>query len=349
MGFADHGLRTGADYRYRVAVSYRAPGGQARSSDGVVMRCRPEPEPEAVTDLDAQVPDDPDPGGDGVLVTLSWTPPRHGQVRLVRADEQPPWTPGTTPSPSAAAALPPVAGTSIHRRDGRDILDARLPTGRHWLVALSVTENAVAVGTPLAVRLAEPVRRLSAIRWRDDVQIAWEWPDDADAAVVTWPPDGQCRRTRRGYQDDGPPVVTIGPGQATIAVRAMYREPGGWVSSPALSVHVPARPVAVECRIRRQRLRGRRRIIVLITERAVCVPPLVVIFSTGPYPPDDPAEGEVIARIAWQSLTPAEVRRIAVKVPRGPGWVACFADPAAGGEQGAISLFPPPDDEMRSR
>ena len=51
-GFTDTGLRTGTEYFYRIVASYRAPGGGHRPSAGIVEPAVPEPQPEAVTDLD---------------------------------------------------------------------------------------------------------------------------------------------------------------------------------------------------------------------------------------------------------------------------------------------------------
>ena len=48
-GLTDIGLRTGTEYFYRISASYRTPGGQRRSSAGIVVSAVPAPAPDAVT------------------------------------------------------------------------------------------------------------------------------------------------------------------------------------------------------------------------------------------------------------------------------------------------------------
>jgi hypothetical protein len=114
---------------------------------------------------------------------------------------------------------------------------------------------------------------------------------------------------------------------------------------------VPGRGVAVPYRIRSAGpWRPRQRTIELACEEAVRLPALVVIWSTDPYPPGEPHEGEVIARVPPQDVTPGQPVTLTVTVARGPAWVACFTDPGAPGDQArAILLFPPPAEEMRVR
>ena len=103
-------------------------------------------------------------------------------------------------------------------------------------------------------------------------------------------------------------------------------------------------------RIRRASLlRPRQRVIELSAERQTRLPALVVVQSTGPYAPDDPAEGEPVERTGPQSIEPAHPVTITVEVTARPVWLACFVDPAAGAEARPILLFPPPAEEMRIR
>ncbi len=132
-GFTDDGLPTGTQYRYRISAVYRAPDGARRLSAGIVVPAVPTPEPGAVTDLTADLPADEVPAGgaagrggvpaDGfpadaaaastAQVVLSWTPPRHGHVRLVRAGHAPGWPVGArvTPDPDTLTDIPGRART----------------------------------------------------------------------------------------------------------------------------------------------------------------------------------------------------------------------------------------------
>jgi hypothetical protein len=76
----------------------------------------------------------------------------------------------------------------------------------------------------------------------------------------------------------------------------------------------------------------------------------VVVRATGPYPPDDPSEGETIERVEPRDMTPGQPTRFRFAVGRGPAWLACFVDPEGTEAQARrILLFPPPAEEMRIR
>lgn len=266
-GFTDAGLRTGTEYFYRIAASYRAPGGGRRQSAGIVAPGVPEPQPEAVTDLDAVVLDDGMP-----LVVASWTPPPHGQVRLAVSDEPPSWPAGTRIGQQDAAGLSEISALPRRGGDGRDSLQLRLPPGRHHLLALTWGGSAIVVGNTAEVSLAGPVRDLSATRMHDAVELAWVWPRDATDAVIRWP-GGERRCSRRAYDDEGGVTVTIGPADTCIEVRAVYPHPSERLTAPAALVRVPGRGVAVSYRIRRPGpLRPRQRIVELIAERPTACP-----------------------------------------------------------------------------
>jgi hypothetical protein len=344
-GFADSGLRNGTGYYYLIAVSYLSAGGQRRRSAGVVVKAVPEPAPRPVDDLEITGP------GDGTRVFLAiWTPPPYGRVLLVRSDEPLPWPAGTRIRPAEAAALPQLPGAPHRGTDGRDVLELRLPSGRHQVTALTAGHNAVVVGRGTEVWQVEPVRGLSADRMHDDVRLGWIWPDHATDALVRWP-GGEHRCSRRVYHDEGGVVLTVGAAETTIEVHAIYPRRGGQVVSAGASCLVPGRGVAISYRIRSAGWwRRRQRAVELVTERATSLPALVVVRTTGPYPPDDPSEGTTIERVDPRDVTPGQPATFRVAVGRGPAWVACFVDPEAIEEQAdGILLFPPPAEEMRIR
>jgi hypothetical protein len=342
-GFTDTGLRTGTEYFYRIAASYRTPAGQPRLSPGIVVPVVPEPAPEAVASLEIQASGS---GGGGIAV--AWEPPRYGQVRLMLSDQKPAWPAGTHVTLDEVAGLRQVSGLPRRRRDGRDILELSLPPGRHYLIALTVGGRTVVVGDSTDVGLAEPVRDLSAFRMRDVVRLSWEWPDEATDAVVRWR-GGECHCSRRVYEDEGGVTLEVGSAETFIEVRAVYSHPGGELIAPGIQTSVPGRGVAVNYRIHRGSVRHpRQRVVEIDAEQATELPALVVVKTTGPYAPDDPAEGEAVAHVAPQSVTPGQPVRITVEVPKGRGWLACFIDPSVSGAGArGVLLFPPGAEEMR--
>lgn len=325
-------------------MSYRTPGGQTCQSAGTVVRAVPEPEPEAVTDLDVRVLDSGTP-----MVEATWTPPRYGQVRLVLSDEPPRWPAGTRLSSEDVARLRPARGIPRRGTDGRDAFELRLPYGRHRLLPLTATGSAVVAGGSAEARLAEPVRELAAVRMHDEVRLAWVWPDEATDAEVRWP-DGRHQCSRRVYDYEGGVTLAVGRAEMRIEVRPVYALSGGQHTGPAVQVRVPGRGVRVDYRIRSSRLHPRRRIIELTAEQATRLPALVVVRSTGRYPPDDPDEGKTVERAGPQPIVTDEPVTITVQKATGPAWLACFVDPETPDPDAReIVLCPPPADEMRIR
>ena len=343
-GFTDIGLRTGTEYHYRIVTSYRGADGEYRPSAGVVIRAVPEPALRPVDVLDVI-----GPGDNTTVFVASWTPPPYGRVRLVLSDVPLPWPAGTCLTPQDAAGLTEVPGIPQHGTDGRDVLELRPPTGRHYVTALTIGRNATVVGSSAEVWLAEPVRGLSAHRMHDEVRLAWIWPDHATDAVVRWPGGEHCC-SRRRYEDEGGVVVTTGAAEITVEVRAVYPRRDGQLISPGVKTQVPARGVAVSYRILHTSWRLRQRTFELVTEEATRLPALVVVRSTGRYAPDDPREGETIKRVEPQDIVPGQPVTFTVEAGKGPAWVACFVDPDAPEAAACgILLFPPPAEEMRLR
>jgi len=344
-GLTDNGLRTGTEYFYRIAASYRTPGGQPRSSAGLVVSAVPVPAPDAVTSLEVKAPGT---GSAGIVAT--WAPPRHGQVRLALSDKPPKWPAGTRLTPDEVAGLRWVAGIPRPGADGRDSLELSLPPGRHYLIALTAGSRALVAGGSAEIGLAEPVRDLSAFRMHDVVRLSWVWPDDATEAAVRWT-GGEHRCSRRVYADEGGLILSIGPTETLIEVRAVYSHPGGELVAPAAQTRVPGRRVTLNYRIRRtSRLHPRQRVVEIATEQPTRLPALVLVRATGPYAPDDPAAGEAVAHIEPRAITPDQPVKVTVELPKGPAWLACFIDPGpCGADAHDVLLFPPATEEMRIR
>jgi hypothetical protein len=346
-GLSDAGLRTGTEYFYRIAASYRTPTGQRRSSTGIVVSAVPAPAPEAIASLEVRAPD----GSDGsTAVAAAWAPPRYGQVRLVLSEKPPTWPPGTHLTLGEVAGLRRVPGIPRRGPDGLDVLELSPPPGRHYLIALTTGGRDVVVGDSAEIGLVEPVRDLSASRMHDVVRLGWVWPEDATDALIHWP-GGEHRCSRRVYDDEGGVTLSVGPAETQIEVCAVYSRPGGDLTAPGVRATVTGRRLALNYRIRRTgRLHPRQRVVEIAAERPTTLPALIVVRSTGRYAPDDAAEGETVARIEPQSIMPGQPVSVTVELPKGAAWLACFIDPGRS-EAAAhhVSLFPPPDEEMRIR
>ena len=344
-GLTDSGLRTGTEYFYRISASYRTSAGQRRAAAGIVVPAVPAPAPEAVTHLEVRA----SASGNAGLVA-AWVRPRHGQVRLALTGTPPRWPAGARLTAEEVAGLRQVPGLPRRGTDSRELLELSLPPGRHYLIALTVGGRAVVVGDSAEVDLAEPVRGLSAQRMRDVARLSWVWPDDATDAVVRWP-GGEHRCSRRVYEDEGGVTVSVGRAETLVEVVAVYSHPSGELTAPGVPISVPGRGVMLNYRIHRaSRLHPRQRVVEIASEQPTMLPPLVVVRATGPYAPDDPAEGEAVARIEPQSIAPGQPVRVTVELPKGPAWLACFVDPgAAHAADRSVLLFAPPAEEMRIR
>lgn len=343
-GFADTGLRTGTEYVYRITASYQTGDGRRHLSAGVVVPATPAHEPDPVTDLTVDV------AVNGVrAVVATWTPPRHGDVRLAASDAPPRWAAGMriTPHEADAPGLRGLPGVPRRGGDGRDLLELALPSGRHYVVPLTMGRNTVVVGNTAEAELVDPVRELSAERLHDEVRLAWEWPRGATEAVISWP-GGEQRCARHVYDDEGGRVmVTIGPAETLIEVRARYPHRTGALTAPPAAKVVPARGVAVRYRIHRGGVHSRwRRIVEFPVERAVQLPAILIVQATTSYVPGDPADGETLLRVPPGPATPEQPVRVPVIPRKERGWLACFTDPADQ-DAASILLFRPPADEMR--
>jgi hypothetical protein len=344
-GLTDSGLRTGTEYFYRISAAYRTPDGQRRSSAGVVVPAVPAPAPDAVAHLEVRASDN----GSGGLVA-AWAPPRYGQVHLVRSGRPPAWPVGARLTAEEVAGLRRVSGVPRRGPGGQDLLELNLPPGRHYLLALTTAGRAVVVGDSAEVGLAEPVQELSVLRMGAAVRLSWIWPSDATDAVVAWP-GGEHNCSRRVYEDEGGVTINVGLAETPVEVRAVYSHPDGVLTAPGVHATVPGRGVTLNYRIHRvSRMHPRQRVVEVATEQPTTLPPLVVVRATGPYAPDDPADGEAVAHIETQAITPGQPVRVTVELPKGPAWLACFVDPGSPkADARGVLLFPPPAEEMRIR
>jgi hypothetical protein len=361
-GFTDRGLPTGTQYCYRITAIYRTPDGARRLSEGIGVPAVPTPEPGAVTDLTAEVPagqapaDQPpadlalpdEAGASTAQVVLRWTPPRHGHVQLVRADQAPGWTAGTRVPPADIGGLTDIPGQPEHDADGRAVLAARLPFGRHFVTALTELGRVIVAGRTVPLLLLEPARQAHAERRHDTVALSWVWPGHATDVIVRYP-GGELNRSRRAYFDERGCTVSVDRHAVTFAIIAVHEGPNGRQLAAPAWASVVARPVRTNYHISRPWRHPQQRGFQVLAEETVQLPPLVVVQTTGRYCPQDPAEGERIYETGRQLAAPGQPARFSVPLAhQKPGWVACFADPQRSDpDADSILLFPPPEAEMR--
>ncbi len=182
----------------------------------------------------------------------------------------------------------------------------------------------------------------------DEVRLGWIWPDGATDALICWP-GGERHCSRRVYDDEGGAVLTIGRQETTVEVRAIYPLRDGRLTAPLPGCACP-RAVWRSVTGSGAPLAPAAPTIEFATEQATRLPGLVVVRSTGRYAPDDPSEGETVARVRPQDITPGQPAAFPVKATKGPAWLACFVDPDTPEADGrGILLFPPPAEEMRIR
>ena len=221
-------------------------------------------------------------------------------------------------------------------------MELPLPPGLHYVTPLTAGRNAVAVGRHADAWAVEPVGGLRAERKHDEAELSWFWPRGATDALVRWP-GGELRQSRRAYGDEGGAVISVGPAETTIEVRAVYARQGRRVVSSCAREVVPARDVAVSYRVRGASRWRRELTFELTAERAVRLPPLVVVRGTAARPPGDAFEGEIVARQPARDIEPGRPVSFSVPAAGGPDRVACFVDPEAAPSQAtAVVLYPAP-------
>ena len=346
-GFTDRGLTTGMRYRYRITVVYRAPDGALRRSGGIVVPAIPTPEPGPVTDLGTEVLAD-EAAVPAAQVVLRWTPPRHGQVWLVRAAHPPGWPPGDRVRVDRST-LTGIPGQSRQDGDGRAVLPARLPFGRHFVTPLTESGRIIVAGlhhgdhagcagprreghppprhrrAELALAGRRDPRPRAPSRRRDEVLPAGLLRRKR-VQGRGGPRRGHVRHRRRARW---PRRATVRPGH--LGERARPAGGGALLHPPAA-----AAPAATSGRDFR---RGHS-------------PPAAarVRANHRPVPTRGAGRGRTDPRSRRVAGRPGKAARITVTLAhRNPGWLACFADPRADPDADPVVLIPPPANQMRVR
>ena len=287
----DATARNGTEYEYRVRARYRV--GLAEPAVGSV---RPGPPPPPVSDLRV--------GRDGDGLLLTWTPPPHGSVRILRCTA-PPAHPSGHPLPRAAGERlgEEITGTPV----GAGLHIDNPPAGqRYWLLPITVSDHLAVLGTavPYDARLPA-VTGLTVKPWGYGVRLSWSWPPHATEARVYHkrgsrigePPDAEAvveRVARAAYERDGC-VVRVTEGEWWFGVGLVAVDGGEELAGPVEQCSFTIRLRELEYAIRPVGWwqRWRRSIEVRATQGTV---PAVQVRARADLPPLYPDDGHQIAR-----------------------------------------------------
>ena len=345
-GARDHGLEDGRSYHYGIYALFKGPDGHARASRGVVASAVPHAPAEGVAELTlAATPDG--------RLRVGWTPPAHGQVRILRTDEPPPWPPGT---PLATARAEEVAGRWLDPSAADHAFDPSPPAlGVCHYTPLTTWAGTLTVGRGAAYSCVADPTDLRAIRARAGrVHLRWRWSPQVAESVVAWrsgtPPTGpddpeaqSAAVPEEEYSRKGFFALTLPadpPGPWHVRVFGLATVEGRRVASPGLEptartvVPGPHPEVTVSYRLRRPSFPGRAWSVSFRTEPPDApIPPtaLVVHPRTVPLSADD---GEVVDR--FPAARDGSTFRVRPGVPLAGLRARIFADPSA-----ALDGLPP--------
>ncbi|MGH3696353.1 MAG: hypothetical protein ACRDRX_20565 [Pseudonocardiaceae bacterium] len=339
-GFCDETALDGVAYFYTLTACYPHPDGGTLRSMPVVVRGATRPQARPVTALRATPA-----AGAGRAVRLSWSQPPGSEI-VIRCCAQPsPWEYGQV------VALGELAGYGVELDGTRTAkgesmtLVAPVPPGRSYCVPFTLGVDGAVRGQDAVVDLADPVRRLRAQRFGDDVRLTWCWPEQASAGDVHWA-GGRRRITLAQYRDEGGCLLRGVPEVSRVEVAAVLLGEGGECRSAATSVLVEQRLAQLSYQLRRRGHRltgGVRCVVTLSAELPVADVTIVIVAATGHVMPGSPEVGVELLRrrVAIDPATPVVLETPVPRLPK-PYWLRCFlAEPAA------VALTDPPVSQLK--
>jgi hypothetical protein len=338
--FHDESAVDGTRYLYSLVAVYPPVGGVVPRAEPVVVPGATRPEARPVRALTAAQA----PGGEPA-VRLSWRQRPGTEVVLRRGGSPCPWEYGAAVPLAELRGWGSVLDGPLTVRGDAMTLVAPVPPGRSHLVPFTLGSAVAIRGQDAVVDIADPVRRVRARRFGDEVLVTWLWPDAVSAADVTW--DGGARRiTLQQYRADGGCRLPDAPGLRRVRVKAVVL--GGLddeSSAPEVAVDVDERPprLAYELRRRGNRLVGGVRCTVTLSG-AEPVPEVTVVLvgSPGAVMPLSAAGGIELLRSPVDVRPGEPVALPEITLPAGlrkPYWLRCFlVEPAK-----AVLVDPPVD------
>ncbi len=326
--FRDETAVDGVQYHYTLVACYPPPaGGRALRSAPVVVRGATRLEARPVAALTAT-----QAAGAGLAVRLSWRQ-RPGSDIVIRRSPQPcPWEYGQAVALVELAGYGVELGGTLTTKGESMTLVAPAPPGRCYYVPFTFGTHDAVRGQDAVVDLADPVRRVRAQRFGDDVRVTWRWPDETSAADVQWA-GGRRRITLQQYRDEGGCQLRGVPGRSRVEVAAVILGESGESRSTPTSAEVEERPPRLTYQLRRRghRLAGGVTCVVTLSgAEPVSGVTLIIVAAAGPAMPLSPEGGVELLRQPVV-IDPAAPVVLEAPVPRlrKPYWLRCFlAEPA---------------------
>lgn len=321
--FRDETAVDGVQYFYTLVACYPRPGGGgALRSAPVVVRGATRVEARPVAELTATPAT-----GASLAVRLSWRQ-RPGSEIVIRRSPQPcPWKYGQAVAPAELAGYGVELGGTLTTKGESMTLVAPVPPGRSYYVPFTLGTPDAVRGQDAVVDLADPVHRVRAQRFGDDVRVTWLWPDEVSAADVQWA-GGRRRITLQQYRDEGGCQLRGVPGMSRVEVGAVILGESGESRSPLTSVEVEERPPRLTYQLRRRGYRlagGVTCVVTLSGAEPVPGVTLIIVAAAGHTMPLSPDVGVELLRQPVV-IDPAAPVVLEVPVPRlrKPYWLRCF-------------------------
>lgn len=330
-GFCDETAEEGVAYFYTLTACYPHPNGTgALRSAPVVVRGAIRPEALPVAALTATAA----PGTD-LAVRLSWSQSPGSEIVIRRSPRPCPWEYGQMVALAELAGYgDELEGTFTGKGESMTLL-AQLPPGRSYCVPFTLDVDGAIRGQDAVVDLADPVHRLRAQRFGDDVRITWCWPEAVSAAHVQWA-GGSRRITVAQYRDEGGCQLRGVPAVSRVEVGAVMLGDSGECRSPTTSVLVEERTPQLSYQLRRRGTRltgGVRCVVTLSGAQPVPEVTIIIVAAPGHAMPSSPDAGLELLRqrVMIDPATPVVLEAPVPRLPK-PYWLRCFlAEPAPAG------------------
>jgi hypothetical protein len=335
-GFCDETAVEGVAYFYTLTACYPHPDGTGvlRSAPVVVRGAiRPEGRPVAALTATATL-------GTDLAVRLSWSQ-RPGSETVIRRSSRPcPWEYGQVVALAELAGYgDELDGTFTAKGESMTLL-ALLPPGRSYCVPFTLDIDGAIRGQDAIVDLADPVHRLRAQRFGDDIRITWCWPEAVSAAQVQWA-GGSRRITVAQYRDEGGCQLRGVPMVSRVEVGAVLLSDSGECRSATTSVLVEERTPQLTYQLRRRGTRltgGVRCVVTLSSAQPVPGVTIIIVAAPGHAMPSSPEAGVELLRqrVAIDPATPVVLEAPVPRLPK-PYWLRCFL-----AEGAPVALLDPP-------
>lgn len=338
------GLTESEAQHFAVTAVYYGPDGAELASPPESITATPRQDAAPIPHLRVRAVD----GGAACRLRVSWTPVDRCEVRIVRAEREPPGF-GVRVSAEQLASIgeeltgPPIPGK---QETG---LEVELPAGVHRLVPFSIGGTGIVAGRATTIGAAQPVGHLRVTPFADHATVSWEWPPRTQIAEVTWErgDEADTRVVDRGqYRSEGGVRVPLGDGVTRVEVRAVIMVGAtSFASAPVAEMVHRAAEVTVAYTVFSLsigRIGGRAKTVVFHSPEGCTDVHVRLVAAPGRVMPTDSMAGVALLD-AVLSLRPGEAAEYQVTVPRSirrPYWVKCFAP------GGQVRLLDPPISDL---